>query len=406
MIQEQHISKKDTLLPVLFRNKNECCGCSACYSICPVKAIEMKWDKDGFLYPFIDVSKCIHCLKCVSICSFKKNDYQSTITEQENNDNQLDIPLIYGGRLKDRRELMLSSSGGAFTALSDIFLNNGDAVACSLYNVLTHQQEFRIITSKAERDNARGSNYIQGILNNVFNDAEKWLCEHPQNKLMFVGTGCQADGFQTFAKKKGFFKRIVTIDIICHGAPSPQVWKDYAASLEHKHGKITSISFKDKRNGWLQPTSLVTVGDKEVSIQEYKNIFTGRYNYRPSCYICPYTKIQRGTDITIGDFWQINERRPECYSQEGTSLFIVHTQKGHQLFEKAKESIKWFESNTEECLQFSLEKPVTPSILQKCFWKDYHTKGIDYVIDKYGKKTVFSKLRLKVCRIFAQLRER
>lgn len=153
---------------------------------------------------------------------------------------------VYAGRLKDRMLLRRSSSGGAFVAISDYFLDNNNAVVCAVYDYENHATEFHLIESKEERDKAIGSKYMQSKPGQVYRDAEKWLKEHSEKKLLFVGMGCQADGFRKFSEIRGFRERVCVVDIICHGSPSPKLWRKYAESIEKKNGKITYLTFKDK----------------------------------------------------------------------------------------------------------------------------------------------------------------
>lgn len=136
---------------------------------------------------------------------------------------EMDINLIdtvvYAGRVKDKDTLIKSSSGGAFTAISDYFLSNGDAIVCAVYNYDTHVAEFQLITTEAERDVARGSKYMQSKPGNVYKNAASWLKANPDKRLLFVGMGCQAEGFRQFSEVAGIRDRVWVVDIICHGSP-------------------------------------------------------------------------------------------------------------------------------------------------------------------------------------------
>ncbi len=132
---------------------------------------------------------------------------------------------VYAGRIKDTTTLIQSSSGGAFTAISDSFLENGDAIVCALYNYETHAMEFKLITDKSDRDVARGSKYVQSKPGTVFRQANHWLKENPEKNLLFVGLGCQADGFRKYIETAGIRDRVWIVDIICHGSPSPKLWR-------------------------------------------------------------------------------------------------------------------------------------------------------------------------------------
>lgn len=309
--------------------------------------------------------------------------------------NLLPYTEVYGGRLKDKAALLASSSGGAFVALSDVFLRNGDAIACSTYNFETQQQEFRIITDVLGRNQARGSKYMQSIPGDIFKEAELWLIHHPEKKLFFIGMGCQVAGFQKYAEMKGFLERVIVVDIICYGLPSPQIWREYAESLTKSKGRISALNFKDKRNGWKKPTAFAVIDNEEYSLREYVKVFYNRKELRLSCHKCPYTTTERYTDITIGDFWHIEDKIPNQYDKMGTSLFLVHTEKGKKLFEAAKPSLHWFESNTSDCWQTHLEKPTSMAAGREKFWEDYYTHGIDFVIQKYGNERFMDKVKRK-----------
>ena len=246
---------------------------------------------------------------------------------------------VYAGRLKDKKSLLRSSSGGAFVAISDHFLDNGDAVVCAVYNYESHVTEFQLMENKEDRDKAIGSKYMQSKPEQIYKAAEEWLKGQPEKKLLFVGMGCQADGFRKFAEIRGFRERVCVVDIICHGSPSPKLWREYAESIEKKNGKITYLTFKDKRNGWKAPTAFVTVAGYEYSIKDYVKVFYNRCALRPSCYMCPYATIERKTDMTIGDFWHIDEMIPDFYDENGNSLFLIHTDQGEKVFDDIKESL-------------------------------------------------------------------
>ena len=189
------------------------------------------------------------------------------------------------------------------------------------------------------------------------------------------------------------------VDIICHGSPSPKLWREYAKSIERKDGKITYLTFKDKRNGWKFPTAYVMVGGQEYSIRDYVKVFYNRCMLRPSCYECPYATTERKTDITIGDFWHIEETIPDFYDPNGNSLFLIHTNRGEELFEKIKNDLDYRLSNTTQCWQPNLEAPTKKSEQREEFWNDYQKKGIDFVMKKYGTVSMKTKIKNKLLKI-------
>lgn len=307
--------------------------------------------------------------------------------------------IVYAGRLKDESALMSSSSGGAFTALSNCFLENGNAVITAVYDYQKHITEFRIILNKEQREKAKGSKYMQSKPGDIYQNAYYWLMENPERELLFVGMGCQADGFRKFCEFKGIYDRVYVVDIICHGSPSPKIWREYAQYIQKKNGEITYLTFKDKRNGWNSPTAYVRVNGVEKLIGDYVKVFYNRCALRPSCYECPYTKIERKTDITIGDFWHIEKTIPEFYDPNGNSLFLIHTSRGQELFEKIKKDLKYVLSNSKQCWQANLEAPTQKSEQREKFWNDYQKKGIEFVMKKYGMVSMKKKIKDKLLRI-------
>lgn len=389
-------------VPQLFSDREDCSGCTACMNICPVQAITMKPDREGFLYPEIDSGRCVHCHRCVRICPFKEDSFKEVCSAED----ALPSVSVYAGRLKDQEQLLRSSSGGAFTAISDLFLKEGGAVVCSTYDHEAHREYFALMTDPADRDQARGSKYVQSSPGTVFKEAEAWLNENADKPLLFVGVGCQTAGMISYAKAKGFRSRVTAVDIICHGAMSPGLWKDYMDLLESKHGKADYITFKDKRNGWKAPVAAATAGGREVSLKDYVHIFYSRMALRPSCHKCPWAAVDRGSDLTIGDFWGIEKALPSFYSEEGVSLFLVHTEKGQLLFERAKEAMITAESNREDCLQPNLVRPTPVSDKRQLFWRDYEKRGIRYIVRRYGKDPLPRIVKRKTMKAIRSLSKR
>ena len=302
---------------------------------------------------------------------------------------------VYAGRTKEKEVLQHCSSGGAFTVLSDVFLTAGNAVLCAGYNYQTHCTEFRLVFSQTERDLCRGSMYMQSCALDTWIQAEEWLKNNPDRELMFVGVGCQGAAFIKFCERKGLRERVTVVDIICHGVASPMIWKQYAQSIE-KGGTLSEINFRDKRTGWNKSIGVAKLNGQEISLTKWRRVYSSRTILRPCCSSCPYTVIERQTDITIGDFWHLENSMPDFFDDMGTSVFLIHTEKGAALFEKAKAQIDYRESNTKDCWQLNLEKPTEHAENRQAFWTDYKRKGIDYVMEKYGTVTFMAKVKRKI----------
>lgn len=372
--------------PNLCNNAKDCCGCTACSAICPVKAIYFEYNSEGFLYPVINRKRCIGCLKCEAVCAYKK-DKKILIGEKK------DIH-IYAAKARDKEVVTNSSSGGIFTILSDLFLEKKDAVVSCIYAYDEKSVKFSWIDSKSKRNEARGSKYIQAEAGDTFSDIVKWLLDNPHKNMLVVGTGCQIAGLDLVLSEKKLRSRVVLVDLICHGAASSGLWKEFISNLEKKNGgKINNITFKDKRNGWENPSVFVKIENKEVSIKPYADWFYMGWSLRESCYECPYARIDRNSDITIGDFWGIQNVMPEFYDNMGVSLVITHNEKGEKIFDLAKKTIDFYESNRKDCLQPRLMTSQVRPKNRDSFWKDMNKKGIEFCEKKYFE---YYKVPLKV----------
>lgn len=303
---------------------------------------------------------------------------------------------VYAVKHKDGEVIKQSSSGGLFTALSDYFINTGNAVASCIYNNETDRVEFEIYTSRKKRDEARGSKYIQAHIGNGFIDVINWLKNNPNKIMLSIGTGCQMDGLRKLLEVAGLRKRVVLVDLICHGATSPGLWQIYTKYIDC-NGRIERISFKDKRNGWHNPTLYVKVDGKEKSINSFAEWFYGQWAIRESCYCCPYTQVDRKTDLTIGDYWGIETVLPDFSDLMGVSLLLVHSENGNKIFEQIKSDIEYEQTSREQCLQPRLLSPAKRPRDRQGFWNDIESKGLSYCEKKYVEKNN-SNLFIKVKR--------
>lgn len=361
-------------IPVLCDPNSSCCGCSACAGVCPVGAITMQADDRGFLYPAINEVKCVRCGKCVKVCDFKRIGSAETT----------DGVLVYAARAKNEHIVTESSSGGVFTALSQWFLEQQGAIASAVFDYSQQLPVFRLYTDKQTRDAARGSKYIQAAMGDIYSECISWLKENPDKPLLFIGVGCQVAGFRNVLKEKGLRDRVVLADLICHGQPSGRLWQDYIRMLERKHnGKAEYVTFKDKRNGWNYPTAFARINGKEVPLEEYSHWFYEQYSLRSSCFRCPYTRVKRDTDLTIGDYWGIESVLPNFYNPMGNSLILVQSDKGRHMLEAVRDRLDLAESTVEDCLQPRLCSPAQEPARVEKFWKDYSVGGVESLIKKY-----------------------
>ena len=281
---------------------------------------------------------------------------------------------FYSVKHKNNQIQKVSSSGGAFTALSDVILSQGGKIIGGGYNYNAHIVEHRVCTTPEERDQLRGSKYIQSDLKDIFRQIKTEIEQNTETHrpILFIGTPCQVMGLKCFLEKTNTpTEDLYLCDIICHGVPSPGVWKTFIRK-RIKGKNVEYITFKDKRLGWKQPLAFATVDGKEKSLRSYTLLYFGELITRPCCNSCPFTSVNRISDITIGDHWGIESIDPEFYSKKGVSLVIVNSEQGRKLFDAACEYFYIRERTEAQCLQPNLCHPSVPHSKRESFWKMYY----------------------------------
>lgn len=385
---------------ILFEHKNQCCGCTACRYICPVSAISFEEDKEGFLYPAINKEICIECGKCIEVCPFK--DYKK---------QQFDTK-VYAVKHKDENVLYNSSSGGAFTAISDYILKNGGVIYGASFD-----EDMKVVHTRAEdaeqRNRMRGSKYVQSYCGDCFELVKRDLEEG--KTVLFTGTPCLCAGLGNHLNKE--YPNLFLCDIVCHGVPSPRVFQDYILLLRKRYKNI-EINFRAKNNGWKTLTLKI---NNELYISSnkspYYTLFLNNLILRPSCYNCKFSNFDRLSDVTIADFWGIEKCKPHMDDNKGVSLVLVNSEKGQNLFDSIKDTIYFEESNKTECLQHNLQKPTPLPPNRAKFWEDYEKKGFNYVARKYTpyglkyrikrfvkKAVIYSLKKLRLYGFFQRIR--
>lgn len=322
------------MIKLVAKNKYECSGCGACAEICPCEAISMDKDRYGVIYAVINPSKCIKCNKCQSVCPHIKCDILSE-------------PVNAYAAITKCTDIMQSSSGGIFAALANHILNDGGNV----YGAIYEREDNKLIVKHICTSNIddislmSGSKYVQSFMFNTYQSIYNDLKNN--KKVLFCGTPCQCQAVKNYSVNNS--KNLITIDIVCHGVPSSQMFSDFISGLEKKYKcQITSFNFRDKTNGWSGSCSIDYVKNGEIkkkycypSELSYYSMFENCSIMRPSCYKCKFAKELRVGDITIGDYWGIQNEQPELLAanggpfdpQKGISLMIVNSLKGQKLID-------------------------------------------------------------------------
>lgn len=322
-------------------DKSQCCGCTACVSVCPKQCIAMQEDEEGFLYPVVDTSLCIDCNLCQKVCP-------------ELHPMNTRTPLhVYAAKHKDEQIRLASSSGGIFTLLAEKVIDEGGVVFGARFNV-----RWEVVHDYTETKEGltafRGSKYVQSRMGNCFSKVRSFLSEG--RKVMFTGTPCQIAGLKQYLRKD--YDNLLTVDVVCHGVPSPKVWRMYLDEVARKGKKnsvlphsiygrdalIKGISFRDKCLGWKKFSFALTLSEATADGEQntvllssvftenlYMNAFLLNLSLRPSCYACLAKAGKSGSDITIADFWGIEDVLPEFDDDRGTSLVLAFSEKGRQM---------------------------------------------------------------------------
>lgn len=363
----------------VFETKEECCGCTACQSICPVDAIKMVKDEEGFLYPEISELLCIDCMRCKNVCSFQ-NGYDTS--------ENFDVPLVFAAKNKDEKIRLESSSGGASSAIEDSIFDSGGAVFGAGLN-----ENLELVHSLAETHTEakkfRGSKYVQSDLKNTFVTIKELLTQG--RSVLFTGTPCQTSGLKSYIGNQNR-ENLLLCDLVCHGTPSPLLWNEHIKSLgKRKKSKVTSYAFRHKIFGWHTHTEMVSFENgesdcKSAFSQKHKELFYANLILRPACHSCPYTNVRRPSDITLADFWGIENSLSSFDDNKGVSLILVNTNKGKIAFDRAATKIECINSDLQSCMQGQMKKPAPRSKYREQFWKEYFEHGYAYVARKYVLK--------------------
>lgn len=304
-------------------DKSLCCGCTACVNACPVQCIVMRRDREGFDYPVANPDICIKCGKCEAVCPVLNPRPESE-------------PLaVFAAR--SEADMQGSSSGGVFPMLAGKFLREGGVVygAAFMEDMTVGHVD---VTDAAGLERLKGSKYVQSDLYAVFEEIREQLKDG--SDVLFTGTPCQIAGLHDYLgeRKEG----LVTVDIACHGVPSPGLWEKYVAAIEKRYGgTLCRVSFRDKSKSWRQYElrfDILKDGAMESHHvykmdDPYMALFLQDMTLRPSCYSCPARNGRSGSDLTVADLWNVYEAAPEFDDDRGASLVLVNTDAGRQIFD-------------------------------------------------------------------------
>ncbi len=374
----------------LFQSKTDCCGCSACYNVCPRKAISMQKDEYGYVYPVIDQDKCVGCGLCRKVCHYQA-------------DKELRTPIkAYAAAGKKEEFLKKAASGGMFSLVADKILEEGGVVfgASMEYHNNTLIPKHIAVESKEELFKLQGSKYVQSFIGNTYAETKKYLADG--RKVLFSGTPCQIEGLKGYLGRE--YENLYTIDIICHGVPNAKWFQDYIKVFETKlQGSIYSYNFRDKSRGqgmnarieYYDKNGKAKVIYRDGHLTSFFHLFLKMNIYRDNCYHCPYARKERAADITIGDYWGIYEEHADemknstMSNSKGISCVLLNSDKGLKIFEQLMPQMDYFESTVDKIAKHNMQLREPTQYTDERFklFDLYKNAGYEG-IEKYFRKSI------------------
>lgn len=397
---------------ISIRDKKDCCGCHACVSICPKSCISMKADSEGFLYPLVDIDACIDCGLCEKVCP---------VINQE----KVRKPIkVYAAKNVDEAVRLKSSSGGVFSVFAESVIARGGVVFGAKFN-----KDWSVVHAWTDTIEGlaafRGSKYVQSRIGNTYKEAEAFL---KQGRIvLFSGTPCQIAGLKRYLRKD--YANLQTVDVVCHGVPSPLVWQEYLKEMcaECTVGKnsvsvslnelsaIADIAFRDKTNGWKKygfkigyVASKATENTVSKSAIDYKiepfneNVFMRGFlknlYLRPSCYACAAKSGKSGSDLTIADFWGVDRLYPELDDDKGLTALLVNNPQV-----EVEDKLELTQVQYRDVLVANpvIERSVAIPREREQFWCKFFEQGVSAISEVCAKMkpSFFVRLKLRIKRL-------
>lgn len=305
---------------IKFPAHERCTGCEACANVCPQKCISFQEDAEGFFYPEINAGICRHCHLCEKVCPV----VHSPAAFQRQG--------VYAAKNPDEKIRMASSSGGVFSMLCEAVLTENGVVFGAAWTedwVVSHVA----VESVDQLKEIRGSKYLQSRIGNSYRQVKSYL--EDGRKVLFSGTACQIAGLRNFLQRD--YENLLTVDVVCHGVPSPGVWKCYLSALTGNR-TVTGIEFRNKKYGWSKFSLKIESGEWTYQQMLFEDLFMKGFlsnlYLRPSCRTCPFKGPFGVSDLSLADYWGIGKFHPDFDDDRGVSLILTNTEKGADLLSK------------------------------------------------------------------------
>lgn len=311
-------------------------------------------------------------------------------------------PVTFAVKHKDEKVRAASRSGGVFTALSDAVLEKGGVVYGAVLdgNMTAHHVR---AADRETRDRMRGSKYVESRLGTAYKDVLEDL--RSGIPVLFTGTSCQVAGLRAFLGRD--YENLLLADILCHGVPSPMLWRKYLQWQEEKHGRCTEVDFRNKTDfGWADHVeSLRFENGGKVDSKVYSTLFYSHQILRPSCYECRYKTVMHPGDITMADYWEIERALPGFNDNRGVSLVMVNNDRGLRAFEAVRDGLVWEKTEYENSTRKSMFTPANRPQDRARFWRDVEERDFGYIANHYGGNALSTKIEQKLRSLVRVLRK-
>lgn len=320
----------------------DCCGCGACVNVCPRRCIAMQENREGFLYPEVDAKRCINCGLCEKVCPLLKNPTQH------------EVLAVFGAKNLDDVVRSQSSSGGMFSLFAQKVLEEGGVVFGAALDAELGVRHIAV-RDKEQLCLLRGSKYVQSVTGTVYREVRTELKKG--EKVLFSGTPCQTAALRYFLGSA--FANLVTVDVVCHGVPSPLVYRKHLNDLALLAGEpVVQVRFRDKEKGWKGGETLFLTRTRRFGAakrkEPYMRLFLKNVSIRPCCGSCLFNNRRNLADLTIADYWGIDRQYPSFDDDRGVTLVIVNTAKGMAMLKSVSCKAEMFETTFAEGAEYNL----------------------------------------------------
>lgn len=377
---------------IQIHDKRDCCGCTACVERCPKQCITMTADEEGFLYPHVNLLLCINCRLCERVCP---------VINQQNGKMPLGVYAVMNPNADVR---LKSSSGGLFTMLAEKILAEDGSVFGAAFDTDWSVKHIGV-TKCGELERLRGSKYLQSRVETTFKEVEGYL--KSGRKVLYSGTSCQIAGLKHYLRKD--YSNLLSVDCLCHGVPSPEVWKRYLKKICGSK-EITDIKFRDKRTGWKQYSFTIdytdgTIYTEKASGNVFMRGFLSDLYLRPSCERCPAKNGKCRSDITLADYWGVDRFHPQMDDDEGIGLVLVHSHKGEEYIASVSPIRQIVDFDQAKLFNGGFKEKVIPSRKRSVFFQKM-AEGEDIIklIEKCLRPSFYIRTKILIKRVINKLR--